>query len=308
MNIACTLFEKDFHLGLAALLNSLAASGFVGKFIAGYRGKIPFWVSKLKQGVLLDTFEVSPEFKIQFKLIETEFHFTHFKPQFFLEIFEEEDVDKLFYFDPDITLRAPWKFMLDWVDHGIPLCQDVIPIMPTNHPVKQVWKKTAKNLGLTIFRETDVFYNAGFVGIKKEQKDFLELWAKIIDKVWSKEELKEFCPANRKTRLEPFFIADQDAFNLATMVTSHEVSTVGPESMDFVPGGSIMSHAIGASKPWNKNFTISALMAIPPTRADKFFWIYAEKGPIKPFSTGKLKLKKIDLLIGSIIGRFMRRS
>lgn len=307
MDIACTLFEKHFHLGLAILLNSLFHSGFKGKFIAGYRGNLPLWVKELENGPQ-GTWKIGEGFLLELWPIDTDSHFTHFKPSFFLEIFLRENPDNLFYFDPDIVLKAPWSFMREWVSYGISVCQDVNNCMPANHPVKLAWKKTAKDMGLAIFRESDFFYNGGYVALRGIQKDFFSLWEKIIKTVWTTEELKHFFAPGRESRLNPFCIADQDAFNLALMVTEHSISTVGPDGMDFIHGGSIMSHAIGPLKPWFKNFTLSALQGVPPSKTDKLFWRFAELGPIRPFSSGKLRSKKIDLTIGKIFGRFLRRT
>jgi hypothetical protein len=77
--------------------------------------------------------------------------------------------------------------------------------------------------------------------------------------------------------------------------------------MDFVHGGGfcIMTHAAGGSvKPWRKKMLWSALRAIPPRRADKAFLRYADS-PIRLYSPLRLSLKKLDLLAGSALGRYI---
>ena len=50
MNISfCTLFEGNYHFGVAALSNSLIAAGYAGTLWVGYRGALSFaskWYSR----------------------------------------------------------------------------------------------------------------------------------------------------------------------------------------------------------------------------------------------------------------------
>ena len=40
----CTLFERNYHFGVAALSNSLIAAGYAGTLWVGYRGALSGWI------------------------------------------------------------------------------------------------------------------------------------------------------------------------------------------------------------------------------------------------------------------------
>jgi hypothetical protein len=92
------------------------------------------------------------------------------------------------------------------------------------------------------------------------------------------------------------------------MVTTDPLSTVGPDGMDFIPGGMIMSHAtVPQVKPWRKQLIRSALQGMPPSLTDKLFWQHTQK-PIQVYSPSTLRWKQLTLKVGAAIGRFIRRS
>src|SRR5262245_9030059 len=101
-----TLFEEEYHYGVAALANSLVANGFEGTFWAGYRGEVPPWARG-------QTFEreqtrviLSPKAEMRLIPLHTSLHFAHYKPWFMISVLEELDpkAEAVFYFDPDITV------------------------------------------------------------------------------------------------------------------------------------------------------------------------------------------------------------
>ena len=93
------------------------------------------------------------------------------------------------------------------------------------------------------------------------------------------------------------------------MLTSHPLSTYGPEGMDFGRPGGIMSHAAAGCviKPWRKPMLRRAVGGVPPTLTDKLHYKYAQ-APIQLYSRSQFFWKKLALHCGAAIGRFISRS
>ena len=109
------------------LINSLSAVGFTGTVVCGHRGSIPPWADAAKR---LEKIEV------RFVALTTPAHLTNYKPEFLLKVWNElqPDAEQLFYFDPDIVVRAPWSFFEEWANYGVALVEDVNSPMPESHP------------------------------------------------------------------------------------------------------------------------------------------------------------------------------
>lgn len=309
MNSAvCTLFEGDYHYGLGALVNSLYNHGFRGVVWAGYKGALPPWATGLTPGKGYDDFAVTADCHIHFVPISTASHFANYKPEFMLSLWEQHcsETEILFYFDPDIVLRCRWSFYEEWAVKGIALCQEIVNgYMSSDHPIRLEWKEFASQHGHTCCREIDRYYNSGFIGLTKEHKSFLCIWRDLIEDV-----RKQGVPVDnfvQGDRSQPFHIADQDTFNLAAMISSHPLSSIGPEGMGFEGGGFTMVHATGSPKPWCKHMVREALSGKAPTLADKMYWMFSNM-PISLYNKNELLLKRMDLRCGSALGRFIRRS
>jgi hypothetical protein len=303
----CTLFEGDYHYGLGALVNSLYHHGYRGVIYAGYRGSLPPWIEKGKLENSHLEFPFAPGASIRLIEVSTPIHLTNHKPAFMMDLWEKwcPDTEALFYFDPDITIKCRWSFFEEWVEAGVTLCEDVNPRMPSNHPVRNAWRRHCEPHGIVFAKEVDSYVNGGFVGLKRTHKQFVCLWKNVI-------ELIDAAGADLKSmgvsdRTQTFTIFDQDALNIAVMTCYEPVSIAGQDAMDlqYGGGGYIMSHALGNPKPWRKKMLWSALNAIPPSRADKAFLNYA-KQPVQIYSPWRLRLKKADLLAGSALGRYIR--
>jgi hypothetical protein len=306
----CTLFEKDYHYGVGVLANSLYSYGFRGVFWVGYRGNLPSWVKSVKEEKGYQEFPVAEDCVMRFVKLTTPKHLGFYKPDFMHELWENycPEVDALFYFDPDIVNKCSWDFYQRWVSQGIALCGDSWYLVPANHPRRLAWKEFAQSNGLECKRELDYHYNSGFVGVHKSCKSILSLWQKLeeIGEMTGNSDLQDLY--SRKTfESYPYLYGDQTYLNLALMLTTYPLSTVGPDGMDFVPGGTIMSHAtVPNVKPWRKQLIMNALNGSSPTVTDKLFWQHAQT-PIQVYSDALVLSKQIALRIGSAMGRFMRR-
>ena len=306
----CTLFEGDYHLGLAAFVNSLVRAGYRGTIWAGYRGALPPWINQLKrmEGASADAFQVSPDVGIVFLKISTGIHFTNYKPDFMLNLLgnEARDCTYLWYFDPDIFLQVSWSYFQKWQRYGVALCQEVVDnILPADAPLRREWIELAEGIGLSNPRAVSHYHNAGMVGVPAEHREFLEEWKRFIALAESLGyDLRYLAHGSRE---KPFNISDQDALNIAIMYTKCPLSTLGPQGMGFVLGASMaMYHTVG-EKPWRGSFLLRALRGMPPSGAMKFFLTQVD-APIRAYPPMQLLAKRLACSLASFIGRFYRRS
>lgn len=306
-SVVFTLLEGHYHLGAAVLFNSLFAAGFRGKCLIGHRGPPPPWcTARSPEG--RPRWDGPEGFHVECVTVETDWHLTNHKPAFFLRLWREivPDAERLYYFDPDVVVKREWNYFEDWADCGIALVQDVNPLMPPDHPVRLAWARFLREAGHPSIHARDAYYNGGFVGAHRRDVAFIELWHQLI----VAGESAGFTPKTVSQRMKryPYFrFADQDFLAMATMVSPAPLSTVGPSGMDFFPGGTQLSHAMGRPKPWLRFYLGRALAGIPLATADRQFWSHAA-GPIPAVSAGRVRWKTIDLALASFLNRFYRRA
>jgi hypothetical protein len=302
--VVCTLYEGDYHLGVAVLINSIVKGGFKGLFWIGHRGELPPWTRQLirrEDGL----FSVGGA-TLGFETVSDGAHFAQWKPDFMASLFERCVARKsLWYFDPDITVRCGWEFFERWVSRGVCLCQEItMGTMPSDHPIRGEWIDLAREAGWgEPMRLQERYFNSGFLGLTVEQKAFLGRWSAANQLAASSGVRQDLF--SQESRVKTFYGIDQDTLNIAVMYSAEPLSTIGPEGMGFVDGGFTMYHTAGGVKPWRKKFLRSAIAGVPPWNGDKHFLACAD-GPIAPFSA--LGWMRRSAGIASLIGRFYGRS
>lgn len=316
----CTLFEGNYHLGVASLINSFKANGFTGQFYVGYRGDLPTWVQKssavvdwLWEG--MTAMEIDSEFTVYFLPLSTKYHFTNYKPDFMLELWDgpAANVEEMYYLDPDIVLCIDWSVFGTWVHSGVALCADVNSPMTENHPKRIRWREYFLDYGLNLTFKTDIYVNGGFIGLKRSDKGFLKIWKKVQESMahriggLSKSSLEgEAMDKSEMTIFSPFGKTDQDALNATAEAFDGRLSILGRNVMGFESANAILPHALGQPKPWDKKYLFSALHGFPPKQIDKEYWNHVEN-PIRVFSSSKVRRKKNAIKIAIIISRFYKR-
>jgi lipopolysaccharide biosynthesis glycosyltransferase len=245
---------------------------------------------------------------VRFVPLDTPIHFANYKAALMRLVTDTflTDGEALCYFDPDVVVKGRWSFYEEWLEYGIALVEDLLyPDLTGDHPLRMGWMKAVSGMGVTQKRRIDRYYNSGFLGVPYQYRDFLTLWDSLME--WT----EKHSTNNRQIwqsadRSSLFMATDQDNLNIAVMVTDYPVSTVGPDGMDFLPGGFLMSHAVNSPKPWNKPFLKRALTGVPPAAWDKLYW-QCVSDPIRLFDPGTIQRKQRELKISSALGRFIRR-
>ncbi|MEO6970612.1 MAG: hypothetical protein ABI217_06935 [Chthoniobacterales bacterium] len=300
----CTLFEGDYHIALAAFINSLHTHGYRGSVWVGYRGPLPPWARGVVAHDGVSGFEAAAGLTVNFVLVETKRDLTNFKPDFLIDARRRffPDAKSVFYFDTDIVLKCAWPFFEEWTSYGVALCEDINSPMPSTHPLRARWRRFYTPSGFSVARDLDVFLNGGFVGVTGADWEFVETWKRLLDLA---EAAMDTLPEIRDRR-HLFDKQDQDTLNLAAMFCTRPVSIAGKDGMDIVPGGFLMSHALGDSKTWRKNFLGEALRGYPPTSADRQFFQHT-RGPLRAFSPATDRWKRLNLSAACAVARFYSR-
>jgi len=306
---ACTLFEGNYHLGAGALANSLHATGYRGTLWAGYRGALPSWATAARPDASgHHRLSVAPDFEIAFVSLEQAPHFAYYKSEFLQRLLNEfaPEAAGALYLDPDIVVKCPWSIFSDWLDDGLALVEDINPSLPARHPTRLAWLRVLAERGLTPRRELTRYYNSGFVGLPRARSAFLAEWTRTMQVVRDVLGAQHHhIKAGSATTL--FHSTDQDALNMALMLTDIPLNTAGPEAMDFTIGGHYLSHAVGTPKPWQGGFVRQALRGYPPSVPTKAFFQHA-LGPIQVLPPATLKKHQRALSFAALIGRFYRRA
>ena len=314
----CTLVEKDYFQGLAVLANSLNFHGYKGNLWAGYRGDLPSWATAINSSLIPDATATAQagEVTIIFVKIETTAHFTNFKPQFMLQVLDHLDTacNGLLYLDPDITLAVRWSYIQEWMQAGVALCEDVNSPHYEQSPRRTAWRQFFNNHKMPLTYRSPAYINAGCCGVRREHRSFLQLWERIQELIAAQEGglHRSIFDAHLTIQdsLYHFNSINQDGLNCALEATDLPCSILNKAAMalNLTDGSPIFPHSLGKLKPWRKNYSRELILnGIPPTYADKMFWLHA-RGPLLVFSKGHLLGKRLALRINTVLSRIYRRA
>lgn len=316
-SVACTLFESNYHFGVAALFNSLYKEGFRGDFYAGYRGELPQWSLSATRNSALNwdgakTLEVAEGVKLHLMPVTSTYHLTNYKPDFMLQLLQgpAADADSIFYFDPDVVVSRPWSMFTEWINCGVALCEDINSPLPQYHPRRIAWRTYFEKYGLCLKFKESFYANGGFIGLSLLNFNFLTLW-KRVQEAMSFEigglHNSMFENANLLEKVggafSPFAKTDQDALNATVEAYTDRVSFVPKDGMGFIPGIQLMHHALGTPKPWHWKPISQAFAGISPRQVDRLYW-QSVAGPIVINSKYQIQQQNVAMQIAAAIGRF----
>ena len=317
--VVCTLFEHHHHFGVAGLVNSLCKSGFRGTVYAGFKGPVPPWAERSVkvQANGQMALEVMDGVRLIFVPIKTPAHLTNYKPDFMLQVeaLAAAETDALIYRDPDVLIDVKWDFIVDWLSCGLAVCEDVNSPMPENHPTRVGWRRFFKQYGHDLHYRSISYVNGGFVGLTWNYRKILPLWQEFMVHI------AKLLGGGNVVGIEGgqmlpglygfancFSKTDQDALNaILEACPDIPVSCLGREAMGFRGGMTLLPHALGRPKPWNRRCIRLALGGRPPRLVDKIYWNNM-KGPLRPFTDSQIASTRWRLAVAASIGRVVRRT
>lgn len=295
----CTLYEGDYHYGLAALANSLFHSGFSGTLWAGTQGGRPPWYN----GGASNETKLSNGMTIRFVDIETPYHFSHYKPWWMQDVLTVHAPESTYvaYFDPDIVVKAPWDFFHGWIERGIAVVGDYYEQIAESHLFRLHWREHAQKRGHETVRKLDRYFNGGFVGARRDQTDFLKVWADLLSGLPDLGlPIDQLLPASK---LHPFQMTDQDMLNAALECGDWQLATLPPSAMDLRGEvGQVMCHMTPGAKPWRCGYFMGQRRWRQRAHASRIYWQNVA-GPIVPYGKRELIARRLDQRFATLFGR-----
>jgi hypothetical protein len=301
----CTLWEKDYHKGLATFVNSLVRIGYRGRVWAGYRGALPDWAAAGRIEAERCILSPAEGVELVFCKVDVDIHFTQYKASWMMRVLTELEptAQGIYYFDPDMFILARWSFFEQWLRYGIAVCEDQSYPLNHAHPLVRSWQEYAGNLGYMNWRPPDVYANGGLLGIPRDCQSFLTEWQNLLDAMQRDFGLRNVMKTG--TRTEIFHQTDQDALALATGISSHPVSWVGLDGMGFGRGEWLTLHAF--SKPWRRRIFRDWLVeGHRPDAALRHYWALAA-GPIRVEPQGRVRRHRLYIPLAAFLARFYSR-
>lgn len=303
--VACTLISGDYHIGAAALANSLHRCGYRGAFYVFHRGPQPCWDAEgtFSAPDRLDLQDMS----VRFVPDEASEHIALRKPACLQTTFAMDTAcEAVAFIDADVVIRAPWHRIEHWLSCGVAVCVDGwMPQTPEGHnPLRMQWREAVIAAGRQP-RQLTAYFNSGFLGVPRRHVELVSLWRTIIDYAVARSPVP-ITGLHLTDRTDPFFSLDQDALNAALMGVDAPISALGTEGMGFSGFGTYMTHFATSPKPWQTRYFLRALDGFPAPPAERQFWDNLN-GPIRPLSEAALRWRKIDLAAGKLLSRFYAR-
>ena len=284
-HLICTLCERSFFSGAIVLLNSLLQGGFEGDFHLGYRNVNDAMHQRFQNEIEQFHQTADSNATVYLHRVSTDQHLANYKPTFLRTILGDTDAEEIagaWYFDPDIVVKTKWRDFEQWIPFGVALCEDVNSPVYASHPRRHQWKQFLEDHDTDYWRNLDIYVNSGFIGARPQHFSFFERWEKIIGWMERHYDAPDYTRTSVKLIGEssspntPFYHLDQDCLNAALSCGTEPYSIVGKEGMDFKHGGQWMSHAVGASKPWNASFIRRSLRGKGVRMTDELYWRCAD--------------------------------
>ncbi|GAT35360.1 hypothetical protein TSACC_3425 [Terrimicrobium sacchariphilum] len=300
--ILLTLYQGDYHLGAAAMINSAVRQGFCGRIVLGHdASKLPAWTAQLEP-VRPGVFHLEGA-EILFRSIPSPRHFGFQKPFVMRQMLEEfPDCEQIFYVDPDILFLSPWKFFTEWAGLGVAYCLDChFPYLSETHPWRMAWGRLITSAGHAVERMPGHYPNSGFVALPREQASFLKVWEDLT--LAYEAEGGNTRSFQLEERHQPI-VGDQDLMAASLMAWTGRESVIGPEGMGFTDYFYLLAHDIARPKAWRRNFIRQALTGVKPSAASAFF-LEASEGPIRALPD--LETRRFSFKVAQVISRVWKR-